>query len=1668
MSNYLIDGVRYSIDDGVDLNSTIAAIRSSPDHQKAMKPVEDESYGKRVLTEGLPAVANVGMDIARSAGAGLIGAGTAVGTGSMDRGMEEFANAMQASKDALPGFTSPSAKLGTEALSEGLDEATQAVGRFSERVVDRPYIPPAMHLFTENRPEQDNPLVRGAGEVASNFLPVPGTKLVGRMPHVGSEWKTRQATTAADATKQKVLMEEAAKAAKVEADKVAYEKAYNEIDNTQRPYGKDLQAPQYGQGGKLARHEDAAKSEYPRVRTDRNAGQEAFDADMRRLAQEFGPERLKEEARAKNIDSWHPMEPVEPGMRGDLPKYDPETGQRIKERIKGPEATSIEESLESEMARVMRPRESPQEGVGGDVEHRITPETTQLAWQQLWQKVPELEQIALQDKPNSIHNDIRILKQSIDKVIKGWKTNQDGVQAGLKDGWLDQEKAQRIVAQDERSARLWFEKINDLQTKTNQLLGKPTGGYSETPGTNYRLWKGQKENHSTRTLLQYIRDGSQIPYYREVARKLLKDPVFNPRFEFVDAHGISTDGTPTNEVGRAFGGIYRGREYKINIAKKSQGHESLMLHEAIHARTHSAIELLSQHRSNLKNLTGFEHLRPAVERLDALYTAFKDQSHRLYVRGDNVKAGRALNEYGVTNVHEFIAEGFTNPHFQSYLARTVLPKHIRRHGWKNYWDSFTATVSKLLGFTRESQNFLSELLRAGADIMEGADTTHRRFWDTSERGVTHSANYDTNSRLVGGYSLEDFKRDLETKGTKLAPEVIKAIYEKQSGTTPVKTSGSSVEPVVKVTSEVPGLVKLQRQMMETRSLKELEPEILAAKDIGILGANGISKIINGDYMAKDHPVLSWASSNINRIKNRFSQEANQMLHGESKKHPSVGSYNFEWSRLSVQERVELNDLGQALNNAQSKLFRDGIQAKARELFGKELTEAQLKSYEDRLRINSQVLEKINTFLKTEGKETINELPHYWSPAEFDGRFLAIIKQKDGTGTIVRGSYLRPNEAKLKAAFTNHDIKIVERGQRASMDMDQYIQILHMLNKELRDPASRAIAEGYRRLGFGRHGLKREGASGALGTEGGRKGLNRYEEVSEKYIRQSHEYLGSRELDKIYNELLEFEPAKKSPYAQAYALESIDQARGGMNATMQALSESVGKVAAGLVEGVTLGKVIPPSTIIRDIIRPANQIKSTLLLGFLNLQFMAANMMQSTYAIPKLLGMGAEYGKMGILNTPFTAAKAMVKALGTMVNQSHPDIKKLDSIGTFEATMKYDWSTYASDAAKFKTTIRDHLSGMSTNAAIESHAVRKPAALMFLEMLRELGYDKVAKHPDDIYWLTKNLTEDYMVSMQRHKKPHIFGRTGLAGTVASPLQSFTTTWVAQLREYTKQAAKTHQNPANALPLGSFLALNVLTAGLIGTIGVKEWDVMAEALNHWFNMDIPTGTETILKNSKSDKLNFGVLSDAAGVHIGATFSAPTMTGTGAPGVGFIYDAGQAIFRALKETGVFGEMNKPTEAQKRDSLKALTPRSYAWGRIEEAYTPKGAPLQTQKGSAGPYTRTEKDKTARNLGMYSLDEVKGKIDQYPVERKIKNRSERLKTSAGLAVDALLNGDKPEERMRALVSELAKDKYSSAEIREALKSQLKSKVTEKDIRMMGHGTTTRQKLIIQMYNELR
>lgn len=1388
-----------------------------------------------------------------------------------------------------------------------------------------------------------------------------------------------------------------------------YAKQLAELDNVMLRYDAELQAPQLGKGGKVAKHADQAgkreKGEY--------AAQDAFDAELARIkAEQDSYTYQQRELAYKEQPMTIPSPMLDQGRRP----------VETKTNIKGPEGDLITDAdaIASEVREIMRPREQDPK----DVEGNRTIQTMQE------------------------------YKDLIDKTVMNEMQKQ-----GLVDdmGRVTDTKV--------------YNEIKEYLTRNLNSEGNNVPGYSPRLESVQRHSKPQwrsdgqsSELTSSRQQLQTISQHSQTPLFKELARLFLNDKDFNPRFTVRD----NSYDAP---------GRYSPSEYRVNIREQFLGDEGLTLHEYGHARLHGAIELVR------RNPDDNPHLKLPVQRLQTLYLSLVDELalEGIYYNKDAPMGyGPGMNNYGLLNIHEFTSDGWTTPEFQKLMDRP-LPKELHSAFAKTYWDAFVEAFSKIIGFDRTSRTYLSEFIKTGAEIMNKSTSVERRAFEHSKEG----AGFVQDS--FGGYSYREFKADLDAKGIKVSDAAARAMHEAQAGAEAYKQPPAHPqEASIKVISNIKGLKRIQQEYKDQRPYDEIIKESVAHGDVGMVKKNITAKGLPGKFMVEDHPLWSHTSSQIHEIKNGSMQSAMDRLHGKSRTAPDPGTYNYVWRQLTSKERQQVNEFGFKYNNAEAAISGAELSKLAPKL---------RQAYLDRVEINKKVLNDVNQVLIAEGKEPIPALPNYWAPTVLDKPFIVKFKDASGETKKIEGFYLKPNEKTIQALAKEHGMAAElqpERGQRGELDFEQFDWVLRQLAKEQRDPAARALSEGRRRQGFMKHGLKRKGVEGGEGSGGGRRGLREYEEVSEKYIRRAYEWIANRKIDTLYKKILDEKALDAQPYAKGYALEALDTARGGANTTMEGLSKMLGDIVSGTVQVGTLGAVKLPNRFLRDLLRNGNKVATTNLLGFGNLTNAAVNIIQAgTYAPPAMIALAAKAG----LSTPQLAAagiRAMVKAGTEMLKwDQSKDVQRLREIGALDATFKYDWSTYASDAdPRYSSNLAEHLTGISTLSKIESDAVRRPAALMFLNMLREIGYEKISKDKNEIYYVAKEMTDKYMVSTRWYEKPHMFSRTGLAGTALSPLQSFTTTWLGMFREFTKLAAEgvVERSFAKTVPLGVFMSMNVLTSGLLGLIGVKEWDMLANLANKYFGYNIPTGTEYIMSKFKDTKLRFGIISDALGVHVGASMNAPTMTGSFAPGVQLLGNtANFGMQQGRKAANSLGmDVSAPTAVENRDSWKGVTPRfnwmdralelgglpstKMNWADRELEATPPGRPYQDMAGNAGPVTRTDADWTARKLGTYTIREAKEKTKNYLGKKEGTERSERLSKAMTRAADIIvMNPDSPDimERIEPIIRKLEKDGFSGTDIKTALKRELMAKIIESDTRMVGKGRSTRQAYVYKLLREL-
>jgi hypothetical protein len=1310
------------------------------------------------------------------------------------------------------------------------------------------------------------------------------------------------------------------------------------------------------------------------------------------------------------------------------------------------------EQLDSTMLRYPKDYQAPQLGMGGklarvpDQAKAERPKADQQKFDEDMAHIAEAESLrAFKDKEQarSVQN------RPMPPAMEPRKPHMVGPEATSREVYSDPAAVAEAVRR----------KMDEARQETQRVVpDQPVGAAPRSsPGFNPRLhelqtglkWNNQRGYFeeiptTARGQLEAIRDASEVPYYKELARMLLADKEFSPKVEIKSLAEVQA---ATGERSLA---AYDPHKHSILMPLEALGKEALTLHEFVHAGTYGAIEGVRAGRPIAKHLT-----RP-VERLQGLYNTFRD----IQMQGEKVLP------YGLKSIHEFIAEGFTNPEFQALLARTKLPTHMRKGALRTYWDKFVEVIGNLLGFDRNKHNYLSELIRVGADIIQGSGSEVRRLYDKSPDQLA-----------PGAFELKDFKQQLKDQGVKIPEEAVKALWEARKR--------PSAEPKAHATegAAVAGAEIFQRQYADRRPLEEVAKELVNVKKDTLADQasyNTIGKLIQGRFIAQGNPLLSWISSQLHWIKQEATQASNNIMHGSSRKRPDPGTANYLWKDFKKEEKIAVNTINQALQMEQTWLGEAGIQTKAKELLGRELSRKEMQAYLDRLKGQKKMLADVNKAFIEEGKEPIAELPHYASASTFEGPFKVKFLDKEGNTVKMEGGfYLRPNEAKFKKNFPEYKIEIVEEGLKGDIDFQQFEQVLRQLSKEQRDPAAKAISEGLRRMGFRKHGLKRKGVKGALGTEGGVKGVRNYEEVYERGIRSAYDFLANRQLDKIHEQVRTLKEADHLPYTKTWALEAIDAARGGSNKALDAISREVSAAIRGTITVGSGGKLNLPLRFTRDLLRQSNKAITTLLLGFFNPIHIGAQMIQApSFMPPKLLSMAQQAG----IN-PARIMNVMAKSLGEYSKWSgSKDAIALEKVGAFDATFKYDWSTYAGDSSPhYKRTMTEHASGLSTLMWIESHTVRRPAAHMFLEMLREVGYDKIAKDKTEIYKVAREMTDHYMVSMRFYEKPHIFSRTGLIGMAMSPLKSFATTWLGMLREYTKLSAqglldvpkgKMGSAVGKQLPLTAFLATSLMTAGMMGVIGIKEWDVLAKLANNLWGYNIPTGTEWVASKFKTPGVRYGLLSEALpyNLSVGPTFASPSLAEQQfwtPPGLGFLGNVAGAAITGAKElgadVGLLSESSRPGATEKREALKGITPRFPAWGIVEEMFTPKGQPYAEAGGQAGPYTRTEEDWKARRLGGYTTQERDEKTKFYTA----KQRARTITKQVDRAVDIILSG-KDQDKLPLLWQEVQEKGFTSQEVLSALKREVYGRLVEADVRALGKGMTPKQQRLWMLYQQLQ
>ena len=296
----------------------------------------------------------------------------------------------------------------------------------------------------------------------------------------------------------------------------------------------------------------------------------------------------------------------------------------------------------------------------------------------------------------------------------------------------------------------------------------------------------------------------------------------------------------------------------------------------------------------------------------------------------------------------------------------------------------------------------------------------------------------------------------------------------------------------------------------------------------------------------------------------------------------------------------------------------------------------------------------------------------------------------------------------------------------------------------------------------------------------------------------------------------------------------------------------------------------------------------------------------------------------------------------------------------------------SDVKNIKGNITNLLSGRALASNMEQFS-RLNATLLFAHHLKRLGANE--KLSSSRAW---ELADKYMVRYDVAERPIIFQQLGTVGRAAGLFRTFQHNWYAQMIEAVKNADK-----GDRAQLIGFVGSNILTAGLIGAIGVNGADALIQLANKFkFGKPMPTLSLILLQAGLPDWLLFGVPSKLTNMDLTATLAAPSLHPSdfiSFPGVEFGINIVKAA-AALSLTGINSTLMATTgepltipvdKGELKKQLKAITPKGIFHALIEQFVFSDDNPLQISNDNA-TFQREFEDWRARWFTSYSLKESK------------------------------------------------------------------------------------------------
>lgn len=199
-----------------------------------------------------------------------------------------------------------------------------------------------------------------------------------------------------------------------------------------------------------------------------------------------------------------------------------------------------------------------------------------------------------------------------------------------------------------------------------------------------------------------------------------------------------------------------------------EDHGQIILHELVHAVTSREIETLPGAKAGIRSL-----MAAAEKHYDANLVEL-DQRYKV--------DGKLPLEYGFTNEHEFMAEAFSNPHFQNFLSTVPIDRAtaeyfgLREKRNNSIWDAIKffakRAVEKITG-KLPNDSVMDAMLRVG----EHFTNIHAEDGAPSVHGLSAISKHDfaaTQAQFISARAADHVKSLLESRAAnESAPKALK-------------------------------------------------------------------------------------------------------------------------------------------------------------------------------------------------------------------------------------------------------------------------------------------------------------------------------------------------------------------------------------------------------------------------------------------------------------------------------------------------------------------------------------------------------------------------------------------------------------------------------------------------------------------------------------------------------------------------------------------------------------------------------------------------------------------------------------------------------------------------------------------------------------------------------